>query len=306
MKDQPGITVVIPTRNRTGLLGETLASIRAQEYPGLLATVVVFDQSEPDESLTSDDPLRPVRVLANSRRPGIAGARNTGITAAGTELVAFCDDTDLWLPGKVAAQVAALREDPAVEFVTCGIRLFNDETGYDRPIPLTHVTQDDLLRRQLSALHPSTYLIRREALTEGFGLVSEELPGGYGEDYELLLRASRRTRIRNVPQLGVGIRMHSGSYFDFVKSSETISSALRWMLTSYPEFAGAPSGYARLAGKIAFAEAALGHTRTALRWIGRAARRRPWEPRVYLALAVTAGVSADTVVARLNRMGRGI
>ncbi|MDP9865848.1 MULTISPECIES: glycosyltransferase family 2 protein [Streptosporangium] len=304
MDDWPAITVVIPTRNRTGLLKETIASILGQDYPGDLTCVTVFDQSPPDGSFAADTPGRRVVVTANTRSPGIAGARNTGVLLDDGELVAFCDDTDLWLPHKLRSQVTALRAGG--HFATCGIELFNDETTFARAVPTPTVTLRDLLRRQLPSMHPSTYLMRREALVDGFGLVSEELPGGYGEDYELLLRAARIGPITNLTATGVRVRLHSSSYFSFVESSETISSALRWMLERHPDLAATPGGYAQVAGKIAFAEAALGRSAQALRWIGRTVRRRPWEPRAYLALAVTAGVPARAIVGRLQRMGRGI
>ena len=93
----PSIGVVVPTRNRPGLLRRTLAAIAAQDYPGPVSTVVVYDQSTPEAGLPAS------RVLTNSRTPGLAGARNTGILALDTdgldtELVAFCDDDDEWAP----------------------------------------------------------------------------------------------------------------------------------------------------------------------------------------------------------------
>ena len=85
------------------MLGEqgyaTLADV-----PGEIDVVVVFDRVKPDMSLVQSGP-RPVRVLANTRTPGLAGARNTGIVAATGELIAFCDDDDYWLPTKIASQV---------------------------------------------------------------------------------------------------------------------------------------------------------------------------------------------------------
>ncbi|WP_433243012.1 glycosyltransferase family 2 protein [Streptosporangium sp. CA-135522] len=303
MDDWPAITVVIPTRNRTGLLQETIDSILCQDYPGDLTCVAVFDQCPPEDSFATDAPGRRVVVTANTRSPGIAGARNTGALLGDGELVAFCDDTDLWLPHKLRSQVTALG---AGHFATCGIELFNDEAVFPRSVSAPTVTLRDLLRSQLPSMHPSTYLMRREALVNGFGLVSEELPGGYGEDYELLLRAARFGPITNLAGTGVRVRLHTASHFSVVDTSETISSALRWMLDRYPEFAGAPGGYAQLAGKIAFAEATAGRTVQALRWIGQTVRRRPWEPRAYLALAVTAGVPAGAIVRWLQQMGRGI
>ena len=69
----------------------------------------MYDQSEPDLSLEVGRSAPRVRVITNTRTPGLAGARNTGILDATGDLVAFCDDDDEWLPGKLAAQVEALR-----------------------------------------------------------------------------------------------------------------------------------------------------------------------------------------------------
>jgi glycosyltransferase involved in cell wall biosynthesis len=300
----PSVTVVIPTRDRPGLLRETLASIRDHDYPGELRSIVVFDQSAVDEGVASDKPGREVLALPNRRTPGAAGARNTGILAAETELVAFCDDTDLWLPGKLRAQVGVLRAEPDAEFVTCGIRLFGDTLSADRSLRRRQVDRADLLRGHMPQLHPSGFLARRAAIVDGFGPFDETIPGSYGEDYELLLRASARTPIRNLRSAGVAIRWHKQSYFGFVKNAPTISAAAQWLLRRYPELSAA--GYAHWAGKVAFAEAAGGARGSALRWAGRTMLRRPGDPRAALAIMVALGVPADFIMRQLDRVGHGI
>src|SRR3954469_8129488 len=122
----PSVGVVIPTRNRPELVRKAIASVRDQRYPGELKVLVVYDQTEPDYLLacSPEQPGEvPVLVLTNWRTPGLAGARNTGILALDTELVAFCDDDDQWLPDKLRRQVAALEAEPAAEFATCAIEV---------------------------------------------------------------------------------------------------------------------------------------------------------------------------------------
>src|ERR1700735_864324 len=113
----PSVGVVIPTHDRPDQVRAALAAVREQDYPGKVCAVVVFDRTEPDATLAGGD----VAVLANERSPGLAGARNTGILALDTDLVAFCDDDDRWLPGKLTAQVRALLSAPGAEFASCGI-----------------------------------------------------------------------------------------------------------------------------------------------------------------------------------------
>ncbi|MFD0774850.1 glycosyltransferase, partial [Streptomonospora algeriensis] len=259
----PAVTAIVPTRDRPDLLRQTLEHIREQDYPGTVRTLVVFDGTDPDRSLERGGG-RPVRVLANTAAPGLAGARNTGILAAETELVAFCDDDDLWLPGKLRAQAAVLRAEPETELVCCGIRVAYDGTESDRVLHRSTVGFADLLRSRLTELHSSTFLLRRDALLSGCGTVDEEIPGGYGEDYELLLRLARRAPIRNVSEPLVRVLWHRRSYFD--GRWQTIATALRWLLTAYPEFRLVPRGYARIAGQVAFAEAAAGRRGAAMEW----------------------------------------
>ncbi|HET8660396.1 MAG TPA: glycosyltransferase family 2 protein [Micromonosporaceae bacterium] len=301
----PSVTAVVPTRDRPELLRAAVAAIVGQAYPGRVEVVVVYDQSTPDTSLASDDPQRPVRVIANTRTPGLAGGRNTGILAATGDLVAFCDDDDEWLPGKLAAQVAALEAAGDAELACCGIRVAYDGSTVDRVLPLDRVPLGALLRKRLTELHPSTFLIRRDALVNGIGLVDEEIPGSYAEDYELLLRAARRRPLVNVAEAQVLVRWHRRSYFS--QRWETIATALQWLLGRYPEFAGEPLGEARVAGQIAFAHAAMGDRRGAVRWARHTLTRNPREPRAYLALAVASrAVRPDTVLRRLHQRGRGI
>jgi glycosyltransferase involved in cell wall biosynthesis len=305
------LDVVIPTRNRPALLRNAIEAILAQNYSGPIRVLVVFDQSEPDLGLETEAGLgivgqhRRVEVLRNNRSPGLAGARNTGLLAATAELVAFCDDDDTWLPNKLAQQVEALANDSTAEFVSCGIEVNYDGRDHSRTLSKTQITMTDLLRNRLTELHPSTFVMRRKAVLDGFGLVDETIPGSYAEDYEFLLRAARSHSIANVSEVGVRVLWSKQSYFS--ARWQTIRSALIWLLEQYPEFHSVPAGEARVSGQIAFASAANGDRRQALHWAGRTVRRNPLEARAYLALGVASGlVKSDTVLQHLHRTGRGI
>ena len=81
---KPSVSAVVPTRDRPELLRLAIDAIRSQEYDGVVEVIVVYDQSEPNMALESDDPMRPVRVIRNTRTPGLAGTRNSG-AASGLE-----------------------------------------------------------------------------------------------------------------------------------------------------------------------------------------------------------------------------
>ncbi|MQA03044.1 MAG: glycosyltransferase [Streptosporangiales bacterium] len=299
----PAVTVVVPTKDRPELLRRAVDAIRAQDYGGDVQTLVVYDGTDPDLTLARDGD-RPVVVLTNTRQPGLAGARNTGIVLCGSELVAFCDDDDAWLPDKLGTQVPALLDAPETALVTCGMRVEYDDRSVDRASAGDWVTLDDLLRDRHAELHSSSFVFRREQLL-GLGMVNEDVPGSFGEDYDLLLRTARQGRIRNVPAVHLCVRWHRASHF--VRRWQTMGEALRWFLQEYPEFDRARTGAARISGQIAFASAAQGHRSDALRWAAHTVRRNPGEARAYLALAVASGaLRPDTLLAYLHRHGRSI
>ncbi|HEY3504033.1 MAG TPA: glycosyltransferase family 2 protein [Actinocatenispora sp.] len=299
--------MVIPTHDRPELLRAAIASVLRQDHDGAIRVVVVYDRAEPDPSLAGDD----VTVLVNSRTPGLAGARNTGILALSEEdsavdLVAFCDDDDTWLPGKLTAQVAALAAHPGAEFATCAIEVDYDGVTTPRLAGTDVVVLDDLARSRMAMLHASTFLVRRAALgADRLGLVAEDAPGSQNEDYDLLLRAARRRPIAHVDRPLVRVRWGRGSFF--AREYRTKIESLTWMLDRHPELSACRTGSARLYGQLACWHAAAGDRRIAVRWARRSLRRNPREPRAVIALAAAAHlVSVESVLGTLHRRGRGI
>jgi len=298
----PSVSVVVATRDRPALLERAVQSIVSQSYPGELECVVVFDQSTPVAVSADVPPGRRLRTVTNTRTPGLAGARNTGIMSADGALIAFCDDDDTWDGDKLTLQVEQLERSSA-QFVACGVRIHHSDRVVVR-VPPHLVGLPELARDRVTALHPSTFVIRRDALV-GLALVDEELPGCYGEDYDLLLRAARLGPIVSVQQPLVNVYWHEQSFF--AERWQTIADALAYLLRKHPELTADLRGRARIEGQIAFAQAALAQRPAACRSSWGALRGNPRERRAYLALAVAAGiVPASSIVRMANRRGRGI
>jgi glycosyltransferase involved in cell wall biosynthesis len=299
VSDWPSVGVVLPTCDRPKLLR---AAVLGQDYPGEVRTVVVHDGSEPDQSLADGER---VRVMPNTRTRGLPGARNTGVMALGTDLVAFCDDDDQWLPGKLRAQVAALRERPAAEFASCGILVNYAGRQSPRLVGSDRVTYAELLRSRMVMVHSSTYLVWRAKLLDGIGLVDETIPGGQGEDWDLALRSARRHPIVNVDEPLVQVAWGRASYF--AQQWQTKIDSLHWMLARYPEIAGTGPGASRVYAQLGFCHACLGSRREAWRWLAKAARRNWHERRLPFVAAVATGlVSGETILGYLNARGHGI
>jgi glycosyltransferase involved in cell wall biosynthesis len=301
--ESPPVDVVIPTHERPVLVRKAIDSVRRQHYLGPLRITVVFDGEPPDEGLESPGPV-PVRVLANTRTPGLAGARNCGVVSGSAELVAFLDDDDEWLPGKLERQVARLVAEPAAEFATTAIRVqFEGHTSV-RLAGVPTVTHEQLVVSRMAMLHSSTFLIRRDAL-DAIGMVNESAPASHSEDWDLLLRSSRRGAIAHVDEPLVSVRWGSGSLF--AAEWESRIAAAEWILSEHPDVRDSAVGSARLLGQIAFGYAALGRRRAAVASALRASRLHLREPRGYLAMAVASGlVPSASIVKLLHERGHGI
>lgn len=300
----PDVDVVIATHNRPELLRVALDAVLAQTYEGKITCYLVFDQSEPDESLARQSDRREVIVTANrDRTPGLAGARNTGILAGHGEYVAFCDDDDEWLPEKVELQIGALLRTGHSTSVSGIVVVYSDYESARVPSP-EQMTLHELIRNRVMEAHPSTVMVRRRALTGPIGLVDEEIPGSYGEDFDWIIRAAQAGDFALVEKALVRVQWGQSL---FSSRWRTIVDAIDYMIEKHPIFLESKQGLGRLYGRQAFALAALGERSAALRKARSAWRSNPRERRAYLGAAVALRlVSARWVMDLAHKRGHGI
>jgi teichuronic acid biosynthesis glycosyltransferase TuaG len=104
------VSVVISTYQRADACERALRSALGQSQPPL--EVLVCDDGSADDTQTRmqawerrDERVRYLRTAANSGTPAVT--RNLGIEHARGELIAFLDDDDEWLPGKLEVQLEA-------------------------------------------------------------------------------------------------------------------------------------------------------------------------------------------------------
>jgi GT2 family glycosyltransferase len=106
-------SVVVCTHadRREPAVHEAVRSLRAQIHPPDEVIVVVDHRPQLAERLRGD--LGDACVLDSCGRPGLSGARNTGVAAAGGEVVAFLDDDAIARPDWLARLVDCYA-DPGV------------------------------------------------------------------------------------------------------------------------------------------------------------------------------------------------
>lgn len=298
------VSVVIATRDRPELLRRAIDAVLAQRHDHHIEVVIVFDRSEPDRSLELEEDGFRILVTTNARTPGLAGARNSGIDKASNSWIAFCDDDDEWLPGKLQAQFVALAKNPDARAACTGILIRYQETDTPRMPDPARLTFDGFLKDRMTEVHPSSWLVDRATLVDTIGLVDEEIPGSYAEDYDLFLRTARVCPIAVAPQPLIRVWWHGASFF--FERWKTIDEALDYLVDKYPEFERHPDGLARIRGQQAVAKAAMGQRFQAAAMIARTARLRPTEKRLPLAAVVACGLKAETALKAAHKFGKGI
>ena len=206
MATMPDVSVVVPTRNRSGLLAVTLRSALAQR--GVDFEIVVVDEASTDDTQAVIDSFkdRRIRVIRHDTPRGVSVARNHGIDEARGAWLAFLDDDDLWAPDKLARQLSIARTSGA-HWVYVGhvninyrYRVFGGAPPLPPEALLSELPQQNVVPGGCSGV-----LVSREALEragrfdEGFQPMA---------DWDLWLRLARFGTPAHVPQPLVAYRLH--------------------------------------------------------------------------------------------------
>lgn len=165
---QPLVSIAVIAYNQRKFLGELLDSILSQDYPNL--EVIVADDASTDgtpefcEEYERRHPGRVVWLLAKENG-GITANSNAGLLRCTGEYFCFVGGDDLFLPGKISAQVEWFRQNPSGALCACGVEVFDFRTGQ-----VITLVDDAVLRRgggagamirQRCATPTSAFMFRR-------------------------------------------------------------------------------------------------------------------------------------------------
>lgn len=296
--DSPEVTVVIPTRDRWGLLERrALRSALAQEDVRLEVVVVDDGSAEPAPPTIARDER--VRLVRHETSRGVPAARNTGIGEARAAWTAFLDDDDLWAPRKLREQLDRLAAEGAA-FVYSSVAHTNvagDVLTIDTA-PAAGELRDVLRAGHVIPGAASNVVVRTDLLRE---------IGGFDdrlfilEDPDLALRLLHRADAAACDDVHVAYLQHEGARhlrdidrlltsFDYFRTKHpdvnafVLENHLDWVLSQHRR-AGRKIAAARLCWTVA---------------------RHERSPRWFVkGLTYLAGNRARHAVRRLKRAGHG-
>ena len=148
------VSVIIPVYNGEQLLAEAIESVLQQTMPP--HQVIVVDDGSTDQCATVARRYLPHIQLEQQANAGCGNARNLGVALATGEYLAFLDHDDYWAANKLALQLEALEQSPALEAVF----------GQLKQICTEEATQPNGMGFDVDitgSYHLNTMLIRHEA-----------------------------------------------------------------------------------------------------------------------------------------------
>jgi glycosyltransferase involved in cell wall biosynthesis len=209
------VSIILPTYNRLKYLRESVDSVFAQSFTDW-ELIIADDGSGPETRAylggLAEKPRVKVIYLPHTGNPG--AVRNIAIRSSRSDYLAFMDSDDLWLPTKLAAQVAAHQTNRSRRWSYTGV-LRIDAEGRTMPVespgrPVVHAGSifPQLLTFEAAVGIP-TVLAERSFVEELGGF--DEAQSFY-EDYDLWLRMSLRSEVSVITEQLVKIRSHAEHY----------------------------------------------------------------------------------------------
>jgi GT2 family glycosyltransferase len=228
------LSVVIAAYDAERTLGAQLDALAAQRVP-FAWEVVVADNGSADgtAALARSYATRlRVRVVDASATPGAGAARNVGVAAARSPLVAFCDADDVVGDGWLAAMRAALEQHAFVAGRFEGARLNSPSVLRSRELPQQHGLQESTRLPGLYAAGAGNMGIRADVFRAVGGFDPRCL---YLEDADLCWRVQLAgVPLTWVPEAVLHVRLR-GSLWSTARQGYHYGTGERWLALRYRE-----------------------------------------------------------------------
>ena len=197
MSSKPLVSVIIIFLNAEKFLQEAIESVLVQTYNNWELFLVDDGSADASTALAWRYVAREagkVRYLEHDghQNRGMSASRNLGIRHANGEHIAFLDADDVWLPHKLAQQVAIMDSQPAAAMVYGATQYWHSWTGNPEDLrsdyaprlgvqPNTLIEPPTLLtlflRGEAAVPSPCDIMVRREVI---------ESVGGFEEAFQSL------------------------------------------------------------------------------------------------------------------------
>ena len=211
MKNNPLVSILIPTYNSVDFVEDTVRSIMNQTYTNI--EIVIVDDASTDgtmkilEKLSKED--KRIKLSQNKKNLGITDNMNNGIHKCNGKYIAILDGDDWAYPYRIEEQVKLMEKDE--EVVLCAGYMDICDENLNVKTTRTYPLKDKDIRRAMVKYdpisHPSS-MWRKDALLKT-DLYSKNFP--ICRDYDLIVRISEFGKYENIPKSLIKYRVRKES-----------------------------------------------------------------------------------------------
>lgn len=203
------VSVIVVTCNRADLLSRCLNSIINQTYNQI--EIIVIDDGSTDNSREIVENFNDNRIvyIYHEKTGNVSMLRNSGIRISKGELIAFCDDDDLWMENKLEV----LLEYMKVEKIVCSnanVIDKNDKVLFDQITKFDSDRYVDLYQLLIdNRIQTSCVIVHKDILID-VGLFDES-NGNRSEDWCVWIKIAEKVNIKYVNKVLVSYRIHDNN-----------------------------------------------------------------------------------------------
>jgi glycosyltransferase involved in cell wall biosynthesis len=208
----PLVSVIMNVRNGAATLREAIDSVIAQAF-GDWELIVWDDRSTDDSAAVVADYYDPrIRYFLSPHHTPLGQARSNAIAQASGEWLAFLDQDDVWLPGKLQKQIALASESLGLIYGRT-IRFYprGMERDYDQAHEYALLPEGDIFQQLFTKscfIAMSSAMFRRSAV-DAIGGIPDQVR--IIPDYYLYVAVARQFAVRAVQAPVCRYRMHPDS-----------------------------------------------------------------------------------------------
>jgi hypothetical protein len=206
----PLISVVMPAYNSERYLKEAIESILHQTFRDFEFIIIADCSTDGTDAILNGYRQKDGRIrIYHQEKKGLIYALNKGCSLAGGKYIARMDADDVSLPNRLERQVNYLEAHPEIGILGTGIQYLDEagKLGESLQNPADPVTIGFYLYFANCIVHPSV-MMRREIVSYLGGYRTDAL---HAEDYDLWARACNVTKIANLPEVLLQLRLWRGS-----------------------------------------------------------------------------------------------
>jgi glycosyltransferase involved in cell wall biosynthesis len=204
----PIVTIIMPVYNGEKYLKESIDSVLKQTFSNFeLLIINDFSIDRSSEIIKSYNDVR-IKLITNTKNEGILFTRNLGLTKALGKYIAILDCDDVAYRERLERQVSFLDKNKNCALIGSAVELIDENSqtiSFSFQIINPKAIPSNLLFGN-SIVH-SSIMARKEILINNGGYSNFSL----SEDYDLLVRISKKNIIMNLPIVLTKYRVHSSS-----------------------------------------------------------------------------------------------